>query len=148
MSRQNIIHCFLFILLSFTGAGVFAAIDVVEFESETLRKQYQKLTEELRCPKCPNQNLIGTNSPIAYDLRREVARLLKEGQSEAQIKTYMVNRYGEFVLYEPPVDKNTIFLWFSPIIFLGIAFIIFGVVVYKRSRLLAKNRDAGDSAER
>jgi len=113
-----------------------SAVDVIEFDNDKQREQYQKLSEELRCPKCPNQNLVGTDSSIAYDLRREVARLLKEGSTEAEIKTYMVNRYGDFVLYEPPVNRKTYILWWSPLFMLLAGLSIFGFVVFKRSKLI------------
>ncbi len=116
-----------------------SAVDVIEFDSDKQREQYQKLSEELRCPKCPNQNLVGTDSSIAYDLRREVARLLKEGNTEAEIKTYMVNRYGDFVLYEPPINKKTYILWWSPLFMLLVGLGIFGFVVFNRAKLIKRN---------
>lgn len=124
--------------LLFIGLAGFAfgAIDVIEFDDPKQRAQYQKLSEELRCPKCPNQNLVGTDSSIAYDLRREVARLLKEGKTESDIKTYMVNRYGDFVLYEPPVNKKTYILWWSPLAMLILGLGIFTLVVYNRSKMV------------
>ena len=76
-----------------------SVIETYQFEDEQLRERYQRFTHELRCPKCQNQNLSGSNSPIAKDLRRELYRLLLEGQSDQQITEFMVARYGEFVLY-------------------------------------------------
>jgi cytochrome c-type biogenesis protein CcmH len=114
----------LFILLSFMALPALAVIETYEFASEEQRAQYQQMIDDLRCPKCQNQNLSGSNSPIAKDLRREVHRLISEGQSDAAIKAFMVKRYGNFVLYEPPLDKNTILIWSLPAILLALAFIV------------------------
>lgn len=120
-------------LLSFLFAlHVHAVIETYEFSTETDQKRYQVLVEELRCPKCQNQNLSGSNSPIAADLRRELHRLIGEGRHDDDIKDFMVKRYGNFVLYRPPLDKNTIILWSFPalLVFTGLA-----VVMVYRKRL-------------
>nr|WP_252738474.1 cytochrome c-type biogenesis protein [Saccharophagus degradans] len=118
-----------------------AAVDVIEFDNDADRKRYQELAAELRCPKCPNQNLVGTDSGIAYDLRREVARLIKEGQTNKQIKVYMVNRYGDFVLYKPPVNNKTLILWWGPGLMLLMGVIVFGVIVLQRRRNIATDKE-------
>ena len=107
-----------------------AVVDTYQFDQDDQddqRQRYHQLIAELRCPKCQNQNLSGSNSPIAKDLRREVYRLINENQNDSAIKAFMVKRYGNFVLYEPPVDAKTYVLWFSPIVllFLGFMLIIF-----------------------
>ncbi len=112
----------------------FAAIDVYEFSSEDHRKRYQKFTEELRCPKCKNQNLAGTNSQIATDLRRELHRLIVEDKTDAEILDFMVSRYGDFVLYRPPVQGNTIALWAAPIVFMLAGGVTIGAIVLRRRR--------------
>lgn len=110
------------------------AIDVVEFSSDVERERYQRLTYELRCPKCQNQNLIDSNSQISEDLRREVARLIHEGESDDEIKRQLVALYGDFILYRPPVQNNTIVLWLGPVLMMGLGMFIFAVVVLKRMR--------------
>jgi len=95
----------------------YAAIDPYEFDNEAQRERYQHFIEDMRCPKCQNQNLAGSDAPIANDLRHELQRLLKEGKSDREITDYMVSRYGEFILYEPPFDKKTAALWLAPIVF-------------------------------
>jgi cytochrome c-type biogenesis protein CcmH len=104
----------------------FAAIDPYEFDNETQRERYQHFIEDMRCPKCQNQNLAGSDAPIAQDLRHELQRLLKEGKSDREITDYMVSRYGDFILYDPPFDKKTAALWLAPIVFVvaGIAVLI------------------------
>ena len=83
-----------------------AAIDTYEFRDEAERERYRTLTEELRCPKCQNQNIADSNAPIAMDLRQEIFRMLEEGQSNDQIVDYLVDRYGDFVRYNPPVMRR------------------------------------------
>lgn len=103
-----------------------AAIEVYEFEDDELRARYQVFVEEMRCPKCQNQNLAGSDSPIAADLRRELHRLLNEGKSDEEITDFMVARYGDFILYKPRVQSSTLMLWLTPLVLfgLGIAVVI------------------------
>ena len=98
-----------------------AVEDMTAFPSEELRQRYHTLTEELRCPKCQNQNLADSNSMIAEDLRAEVHRLLLDGKTDQQIKQHLVARYGDFVLYKPPVKSSTWVLWLLPIALLLVA---------------------------
>lgn len=135
----------IFVACCFILAGAsIAAVDVIEFDNDEDRKRYQNLAAELRCPKCPNQNLVGTDSGIAYDLRREVARLVKEGQTNEQIKEYMVNRYGDFVLYKPPVNNKTLVLWWAPIGMLVCGVIVFAVTVLQRRRNVSGEESTAD----
>lgn len=124
------------IVLSLAGQAM-AAIDVYEFPTEDERKRYQKFLEELRCPKCKNNNLAGTNSEIADDLRRELHKMVLEGKSDDEIIDFMVSRYGDFVLYRPPVQTNTIALWTGPVIFLLIGFGAIAWIVVRRRGLNA-----------
>jgi cytochrome c-type biogenesis protein CcmH len=95
-----------------------AAIDPYDFNDESQRERYRHFIEEMRCPKCQNQNLAGSDAPIAQDLRRELHRLLVEGRSDREIVDFMVARYGAFILYDPPFDKKTALLWLAPLGFL------------------------------
>ena len=113
---------------------VSAVVETYQFGSDVERKRYQVFIEELRCPKCQNQNLSGSNSPIAADLRRELHRMIKEGQSDQAIIDFMVARYGDFVLYRPPLDKNTALLWAAPIILL-LAGVLILVLFVRRQRV-------------
>lgn len=116
-----------------------AAIDAAEFESEDLRQRYQTLVSEMRCPKCQNQNLAGSDSPIAGDLRREIRRLLHEGSSDEQIADYLVTRYGDFVLYRPRWQSATYALWFTPFVLFFVAIIIWLWVVRSRVGRMGPN---------
>lgn len=126
---------FLFALLAATT--LHAAIDPDQFENETERARYQHFIADLRCPKCQNQNLAGSDAPIAADLRKELRRLLKEGQSDQQIVDFMVARYGEFVLYKPRLDRNTALLWFAPIALFGVGAGVIGTMLWRHRRARA-----------
>lgn len=91
-----------------------AAIDVYDFDSVQQEAQYRGLIAELRCPKCQNQNLAGSDAPIAQDLKQKTYDLIKEGRSDGEIRDYMQERYGDFISYKPPVRPSTWILWFFP----------------------------------
>jgi cytochrome c-type biogenesis protein CcmH len=121
-------------LLFFSFSG-FAAIEVHEFDNEVDRKRYQTFIDEMRCPKCQNQNLAGTNSPIAEDLRRELVFMIKDGKSDKEIVDFMVERYGEFILYRPRLSPATLLLWGAPVFLLIFGVIMLLLIVRKRRRV-------------
>lgn len=123
------------------SALVFAGAEVVEFSDESLRSRYQDLVEELRCPKCQNQNLADSNSPISKDLRREIQRMLEEKMSDRQIKDYLKSRYSDFILYRPEVNKNTWLLWGSPVLVVLLGGLILVRLRRQATPMLAKGRD-------
>jgi cytochrome c-type biogenesis protein CcmH len=114
------------------SAWAAAAIDVHEFDNELDRKRYQSFIDEMRCPKCQNQNLAGSDSPIAMDLRRELYLMIEEGKSDKEIIDFMVERYGEFILYRPRVNSSTLLLWGAPVFLLVAGIILLLVIVRKR----------------
>ena len=113
-----------FVLILSLCLPLFAAIESHEFDSPEQAKLFKKMTEELRCLVCQNQNLADSNADLAQDLREKAYELVKQGNSEEEIVKYMVARYGDFVLYRPPVKSSTLFLWVGPILFLMIALFI------------------------
>ncbi|WP_323814582.1 cytochrome c-type biogenesis protein [Cellvibrio sp. NN19] len=117
------------LLISFSS---FSAIEVHEFDNEVDRKRYQTFIDEMRCPKCQNQNLAGTNSPIAVDLRRELDAMIKDGKSDKEIIDFMVARYGEYILYRPRLSPATILLWGAPVFLLIIGVVMLLLIVRKR----------------
>lgn len=123
-------HILSLILLLSLSLPSFAVIETYNFETDAQKQRYHHLIEELRCPKCQNQNLAESDAPIAQDLRRELHRMLSEGRSDDAIIEYMVMRYGNFVLYRPPLDKNTLILWAAPGLFL-----LFGLIIAWRVRV-------------
>ncbi len=98
-----------------------AVIETYEFTDDSLRERYQALSAELRCPKCQNQNIADSNAPVAADLRKKLHEQLHAGRSDAEIVDYMVQRYGEFVLYRPRWSAVTLVLWLAPLLLLALA---------------------------
>ena len=120
----------------------FAAIDVYDFDSVQQEAQYRGLIEELRCPKCQNQNLAGSDAPIAQDLKQKTYDLIKEGRSDGEIRAYMQERYGDFISYKPPVRPSTWILWFFPPLLL--IFLLVGWFWQsKRRQLVASGASGG-----
>ncbi|QQE90160.1 cytochrome c-type biogenesis protein [Azotobacter chroococcum] len=119
------------------SATAHAAIDTYEFGSDAERERYRGLIEELRCPKCQNQNIADSDAPIAMDLRREIYRMLGEGQSDEQIVDYLVARYGDFVRYKPPLDARTLLLWYGPAGLLAVGFGVLALILVRRRRSVA-----------
>ena len=101
----------------------------LQFHDTAQETRFHQLTAELRCVMCQNQSLADSNAQIAHDLRREVLELMNQGKSDAEIKRFLVERYGEFVLYKPDMDGNTWLLWFGPaLLLLAGAAIVFRIV--------------------
>ncbi|WP_296701575.1 cytochrome c-type biogenesis protein [Thiocapsa sp. UBA6158] len=90
------------------------------FEQPAQHEAFRDLIAKLRCLVCQNESLAGSQAGVAQDLREEVYRMMLEGQSDDEIVTFLVERYGDFVLYEPPMKPSTYILWFGPFIFLGV----------------------------
>ncbi len=111
-----------------------AAIDPVAFNTPEQLTQYRRLIAEFRCPKCLNQNLAESDAPIAQDLRMAVRELVEEGRSDDEIRRYMQERYGDFVLYKPPLRADTLLLWFGPLLLGVIALVAVWRVAGQRSR--------------
>lgn len=88
------------------------------FENKAEEQLFNKISKELRCTLCQNQSLFDSNAPIAIDLRQEVYRQVRSGQVEAEIIEFVVNRYGEVILYNPPLQVSTSLLWIGPLLML------------------------------
>lgn len=109
-----------------------AAIDTYQFANDSERERFHELTKELRCPKCQNQDIADSNAPIAADLRKEIFRMLGEGKDNQQIVDFMVDRYGDFVRYNPALTGKTALLWFGPAALLLGGLVIIAVIVRRR----------------
>ena len=145
MSRQFVrgshrFRCLLVLLALLLPAFAWAQVAdpaPLHFASPVEEQRFHALVTELRCVMCQNQSLADSNAQIAHDLRREVLTLMRQGKSDAQIRDYLVARYGEFVLYKPRVEEKTWLLWFGPALLL----LVGGFVVARVVR-----RHAGDGA--
>jgi len=115
---------FLVFTLVCIAAFAFGAERLVEFETEQQEIIYAQLLKDHRCLKCQNQNLADSNASIADSLRTEIYQQVIEGKSRDEISTYLVDRYGDFVLYRPPFKATTYALWIGPFVLLFIALFV------------------------
>jgi len=130
-------------LLAFATAalllGLFAldafAIDPLPFKDRSEEVRFQNLTKQLRCLVCQNQDLADSDAPLAGDLRKQVFEMMRAGKSDAQIKEYLVARYNDFVLYDPPLKPGTWLLWFTPLALVLIGAFAVVRIVRARGRL-------------
>jgi cytochrome c-type biogenesis protein CcmH len=113
------------------------------FDDPEMEARYNQLTLELRCLVCQNQNLADSDAELAHDLREEIYGMMSAGQSNEQIKTFLVDRYGDFVLYRPAMSGNTMALWLMPGILLFIGAIALIFTIRKRNQKLAAQRQEG-----
>ena len=115
------------LLSGLAGAQPAGDMSPLEFNDTAEEARFQRLTAELRCVMCQNQSLADSNAQIAHDLRREVLDLMRQGKNDAEVKQFLVERYGEFVLYKPDVAPGTYVLWFGPVLLL----LAGGIVVWR-----------------
>lgn len=136
--KAHRIFIFIFLLIvSFSTVAQSTSVqEPLVFANQQQQQRFDKLTQELRCLVCQNQNLADSDAPLAHDLRREVHQMLLAGRTNEQIKQFLVQRYGDFVLYRPPVQKNTYLLWLAPLILLLAGAWILRINIRKRSALL------------
>ena len=123
---------FLATLIALSLGSVFARDAVPLSDDPVTEQRLISISEEMRCLVCQNESLAGSRSDLANDLRREIRILISEGKSDDQIRSFMVERYGDFVLYRPPVKPVTWLLWIGPFVILGIG--IAGLLMYLRRR--------------
>jgi cytochrome c-type biogenesis protein CcmH len=123
---MKIVSALVLSLVFLWALPVNAQVDVYEFETVEQEQRFRQLSNDFRCPMCQNANLTGSPGGVAADLRREIYRMIMEGQTDRQIEEFMLARYGDFVLYKPRLTLQTIFLWFGPLLFLiaGVWFLV------------------------
>jgi cytochrome c-type biogenesis protein CcmH len=146
MKTSKIFILFLTLSLSVSVLAQSAPVqEPMVFETTQQEARFKQLTQELRCTVCQNQSLADSDAQLAHDLRAEVHKMLLAGKSDDEIKQFMVDRYGDFVLYRPPVQENTYLLWLAPIVLLLIGALILRVNIKKRAALLEAS--ASDETE-
>lgn len=120
----------------------------LQFRDDAEERRFHDLAAQLRCVQCQNQSLADSNAQIAQDLRREVLQLMQQGHDDAQIKQFLVARYGEFVLYQPPLQPGTWLLWGGPLLVLGAgALVVFGIVRRRGRAVAAAPASQADEGE-
>jgi cytochrome c-type biogenesis protein CcmH len=123
---------FLGVIFLLVGWSVWAIDTGRAFEDDEMQARYVEIISEVRCVQCQNQTIKDSNVQIASDLRREIRRLLSEGKTNAQVFEFLVQRYGDFVLYRPPMSGFSLLLWIAPGLFLLIGGIVAARVISKR----------------
>ncbi|MDI4509075.1 cytochrome c-type biogenesis protein CcmH [Moraxella osloensis] len=134
------------LLVAGLSMSAWANIDTYQFDNPRQEAQYRALIEEFRCPKCQNQNLAGSDAPIAQDLKQKTYDMVKDGRSDAEIRQYMNERYGDFISYKPPVRPSTWILWFFPpvlLVFVMLAWFIRNRNSSKRAAVIANPIEEG-----
>ena len=141
--NRLVLILFLFTAITFSQVTNAAPIETFEFDSPETEKVFHKLSDELRCLVCQNQNIAESNADLAKDLRLEIYNMLQEGKTEEEIVDFMVQRYGDYVLYRPPFKPMTWLLWFAPIIIfiLGLIFVVRFMKAQSSSKPLAELSD-------
>lgn len=146
LSRTFVLHCLLAVALGCLNAPAFAQVASntapLQFRDAAEERRFHALAAELRCVMCQNQSLADSNAQIARDLRVEVLQLMRQGKSDAEVKQFLVARYGEFVLYRPQVDSKTWLLWFGPALLLVAGGFVVGRLVRRRDGASTPDDDA------
>ena len=141
---RNILFFFL-ICFSFVSLAVVAQVDTFQFDKTENQERFRNLSNELRCPMCQNTSLSGSSGGVAEDLRREIYLMIKDGQTDREIKDFMFERYGDFIFYKPRLTIGTVFLWVGPAFFLLIGGCV-GFSVFRGAQSMAlKNKMLTDS---
>ncbi|MFZ9311577.1 MAG: cytochrome c-type biogenesis protein [Arenimonas sp.] len=125
-------------------SGAAAALDPIDYQSPAEEQRFKALAAELRCVMCQNQSIADSNAPIAHDLRMEVLRLMREGRNDEEIKQYLVERYTDFVLYEPPMRGGNWLLWVGPFALLLVGGIAVAAVIRNKQKQADTGTDAGE----
>ncbi len=129
----------LFIVMLFTLSHSLYAVDKnpIEFENPEQEQRYKMLIDELRCVVCQNQSVGDSNAELAQDIRELVRNQIRAGESNQQITDFMVERYGEFVLYNPPLNTKNYVLWYGPLALLLLAFIMLVYFIRRHAKTTA-----------
>jgi len=144
--REFTVKKIVFFLMVFSFSISVKAIDNGPvFEDPVMQSKYEQLISEIRCLVCQNQSIKDSNVFLAVDLRNEIRRLLESDRSESDIKKFLVDRYGDFVLYRPPLNEKTFLIWFSPLLLLLAGSIIVIKIIRKRMNLQFDDSDEASS---
>ena len=134
------------------SAVLLAGLSFAQQGYETLddpeqQARYAALIQEVRCLTCLNRSIAESETPLARDLRREIRELIEGGASDAEVVGFLTERYGDFVLYRPPLRPRTLALWAAPIVLLGVGVVVFALVLRRRLGQPIDDDDADDAEE-
>ncbi len=136
--------CIVFFVLF--SSFYWAAVEFRQFDDPQQEQQYQELINELRCLVCQNQTIADSNADLAKDLRRQVYEMLQQGKSQQEIVDFMTRRYGDFVLYNPPLKAKTMILWLGPAVFIVIGLLVLWII--SRRKLSQKELSLSEQEEK
>lgn len=132
--RRKGFFFFLFSLLLISHSTLAGSVDIYHFTSDEASQRFQHLTRELRCLVCQNQSLADSDAGLAKDLRDKIYGLIQEGKTDEEIRSFLVSRYGRFILFSPPLSASTWFLWsFPALLLVGMGGAVFFLRHSKRS---------------
>lgn len=134
-AREVRLPMFALLALLLCVPAVHAIDSAPAFEDEAMQDRYEALIRELRCVQCRGQSIADSNVFLAADLRKQVRALMAAGKTDQEILTYMTDRYGDYILYTPPVVPRTLLLWAAPVLLVIIGAVVAGVVILRKSRL-------------
>ena len=121
---------FFLLVFTFNSLSCEEGNDLYSFNNDIDYERFNSLNKELRCPKCQSSSLDGSNSPISKDLKNQVHKLILEGKTDDEIKSYLIARYGDYIVYEPRFNSTTLVLWVGPFIFLFLVLPLFNSFMY------------------
>ncbi|HET7649795.1 MAG TPA: cytochrome c-type biogenesis protein [Gammaproteobacteria bacterium] len=142
MKRLAIVCCGL--LAAVVSSSALAIDSEPPFPDPATQARYEHLIHQFRCLVCQDETIADSNADLAADFRRQVHNMVAAGKSDAEIRAYMVKRYGDFILYKPPVLERTWLLWGGPFLFLAIAIGAVAIVIRRRSTMLDSSADDGE----
>lgn len=129
-------------IFSLIAPNIAVAESAIEVANQEIEDRLKVLSTELRCLVCQNSTLADSDAELAQDLRNEIRTLMQEGKTDAEVVDYLVERYGDFIRFRPPVNASTAFLWFGPFVLLIIGGIALFIVLRKHARPLDSEDDS------
>ncbi len=144
MRAPAIHHVFAGLVLVLLAAGAWAIDPEPVLADATRQALYERLTHEVRCLVCQNQTVADSTAPLAADLRREIHAMVAAGKDEEEIKVFLLDRYGDFILYKPRFQASTALLWLAPVLLLLAGMITLALVVRRRAAL-PSDQDADEN---
>lgn len=137
------------IITLLTAPGLIVAKEATPLAKDpAIEARMMTMAEDLRCLVCQNQSLAASESDFAHDVRREIKKMMKEGKTDQEIKDFLVQRYGDFILFRPPVKEETFLLWFGPLILLIVGATALVLVLRRRNRLAGSEQPISEADHR
>ncbi|MGP8291583.1 cytochrome c-type biogenesis protein [Vreelandella zhanjiangensis] len=144
MALIRIVTAAILLVLALSAAA--GGIELREFDDPVLAQRYHDLTASMRCPLCENQAIGDSDSPISGDMRERVYQMLQDGRSDSEIVSHMVERFGDYILYNPRLEKRTYLLWGLPVGLGILGFVLLMLIIRTRRKSSAKALSAEERA--